>query len=163
MKEKIIIRIIFSVLILGILTIIFIFSNQNGSESKSVSEKFMKSIIDIYPKTSKLSDKEKENLVLKSQPFIRKTAHFTIYMLTGFLIMCFLSTYNLNVNKRIIITIFLGVIYAIFDELHQGIVGGGRTPRVFDVFIDSLGVLTGSVVSLFVINLKSKIFPNIVR
>lgn len=163
MKEKMITRIIFSILILGILTTIFIFSNQNGSESKSVSEKFMQSVIDIYPKTSKLSNKEKQNLVLKSQPFIRKTAHFTIYMVAGFLIMGFLSTYNLKISKRLIITISLGVIYAIFDELHQGIVGGGRTPRIFDVFIDTLGVLTGSAISLFITNLKNYIFPNIVR
>lgn len=156
MKKKQTIRIILSVIILGVLATIFIFSNQNGNKSKSVSEKFMRTIVDINPKTSKLSNKEKQEIVIKSQPFIRKTAHFTIYMITGFLIMGFLSTYDLKISKKLAITIILGIIYAIFDELHQGFVGG-RTPRIFDVFIDFLGVLTGSINVLIILKLKSNL------
>lgn len=148
MKRKIIARIIFSILILGILATIFIFSSQDGKKSKTVSQEFMRKIVNIYPKTSKLSDKEKEEIIEKLQPVIRKTAHFTIYMLAGLLLMGFLSTYELKWNKKLIFTLILGLIYAGLDEVHQGYTGGGRTPRVFDVFIDCLGVLTGSIIIL---------------
>lgn len=148
MRGKIIARIIFSILILGILATIFIFSSQDGKKSKSVSQEFMRKIVDIYPKTSKLSNKEKEKIVEKSQPFIRKTAHFTIYMVAGLLMMGFLSTYELKWSKKLIFTLILGLIYAGLDEIHQGYTGGGRTPRLFDVFIDCLGVLSGSIIIL---------------
>lgn len=148
MKGKIIARIIFSILILGILATIFIFSSQDGKKSKSVSQEFMRKIVNICPKTSKLSDKEKEEIVEKLQPFIRKTAHFTIYMVAGLLLMGFLSTYELKWSKKLIFTLILGLIYAGLDEIHQAYTGGGRTPRVFDVFIDCLGVLSGSIIIL---------------
>lgn len=155
MKGKIIARTIFVILILGTFIAIFIFSSQDGKKSKSVSESFMKKIVDIYPKTSKLDDKEKQVIVKKSQTFIRKTAHFTIYMTAGILIIGFLSTYNLKWNKKLIITLILGLIYSILDELHQGYTGGGRTPRVFDVCIDFLGVLSGSIIVLGILKIFS--------
>lgn len=156
MKGNLIVRIIFMVLMISAFIIIFIFSNQNGAKSKSVSENFMRIVVDIFPKTSKLNNEEKEEIVLKLQPLIRKIAHFTIYMITGFLIMGFLSTYDFKLSKRILITVILGVVYAIFDELHQGFVGG-RTPRVFDVFVDSLGILVGSAIVALIYNTKSNI------
>ena len=159
MKGKLMFRIIFLVLTIGAFTTIFIFSNQNGTKSKSVSEKFMRGIVDIFPKTAKLNNEEKEKIVLKSQPFIRKIAHFTIYMITGFLIMSFLSTYNLKFSKRLFITIILGIIYAICDEIHQGFVGG-RTPRAFDVFVDGLGILTGSSIIVIVQYFKMIVCKN---
>ncbi len=148
MKKEIIRRIIFLILTLCTFTTIFGFSSQNGTESKSVSKTVMRKIVDIYPKTKKINEKDKEKIVEKSQPFIRKTAHFTIYMIAGIMIMELFNTYNLKWNKKLIITFIIGFTYAISDELHQGITGGGRTPRIFDVFIDSLGVLTGIAIVL---------------
>lgn len=153
MTGKLIERIIFIILILATFATIFSFSNQDGTESKSVSRKVMREIVDIYPGTNKLSEKEKNEIVEKMQPFIRKTAHFTIYMIAGIMIMGFISTFDLKWNKRIAVTLLLGVIYAISDEIHQGFTGGGRTPRIFDVCIDSLGVLTGAVIVLGILML----------
>ena len=44
----------------------------------------------------------------------------------------------------------LCVLYAALDELHQKFVAG-RGPALTDVFIDSLGALTGIVLSVLVI------------
>ena len=44
-------------------------------------------------------------------------------------------------------------IYAISDEIHQGITGEGRSPRIFDVYIDTLGTATGSFVMLLITHL----------
>ena len=156
MKSKIIARIIFFLLIIATLTAIFNFSNQDGQKSKSVSTRVMRQIVDIYPKTKNLTEKEKNQIVEKSQPFIRKTAHFTIYMISGIMMMAFLSTYNVKWYKRIIITCLFGLMYAITDELHQGITGGGRTPRIFDVCIDTLGTLTGATFVLGILLIASK-------
>ena len=138
-------------MILCTFTAIFSFSSQDGTQSKSVSRTVMRKIVDIYPKTKGLNEKEKNIIVEKSQPFIRKTAHFTIYMIAGIMIMGFCSTYNVKWNKKLMITLILGIIYAISDELHQGITGGGRTPRIFDVCIDSLGVFTGAFIVLWIL------------
>lgn len=158
MKKEIIQRTIFLILILCTFATIFSFSSQDGVQSKSVSRTVMRKIVDIYPKTKGLNEKEKNAIVEKAQPFIRKTAHFTIYMIAGIMIMGFCSTYNLKWNKKLIITFLIGFTYAISDELHQGITGGGRTPRIFDIFIDSFGILTGAFIILgvlyFIKNLK---------
>ena len=153
MNNKVVARVIFLILALCTLVTIFIFSSQDGVQSKSVSKKVMREIVDINPKTKHLSEKEKNKIVEKSQPVIRKTAHFTIYMLFGIMVMGFCSTYDAKWNKRLVITILCGLIYAISDEIHQAITGGGRTPRIFDVCIDTIGTLTGSFIMLSIIHL----------
>lgn len=152
MKSKIIIRTIFLLLTIYTLVTIFIFSSQDGTKSESVSTMVMRKIVDINPKTRKLSESEKNIIVKKSQPFIRKTAHFTIYMLFGIMVMGFCSTYEAKWNKKLAITILCGLIYAISDEIHQAITGGGRTPRVFDVCIDTMGTLVGSFIMLWIMH-----------
>lgn len=67
--------------------------------------------------------------------------------------MGFISTYKLEEKKKITITILFGLIYAISDEIHQGITGEGRSPRIFDVYIDTLGTATGSFVMLLITHL----------
>lgn len=148
MNKKMVARVIFLILVIGTLITIFAFSSQGGIQSKSVSRTVMREIVDINPKTKYLSDVEKERIVEESQPFIRKTAHFTIYMVLGMMVMGFCSTYDLNWKKKLIITILCGLIYAVSDEIHQGFTGDGRTPKVFDVCVDTLGTLTGAFIML---------------
>ena len=156
MKNKNILRMIFLILILATFSIIFCFSSQDGNKSKSVSKQVMRTIVEVNPKTNKLNEIEKEDVVEKSQPAIRKLAHFIIYMLAGILIMGFLSTYDFHWKKKLVITLIIGILYAIFDEIHQLFTGGGRTARVFDVFIDSLGILVGSFITLGVFKFIKK-------
>ncbi len=157
-KNKNILRMIFLILILATFSIIFCFSSQDGNKSKSVSKQVMRTIVEVNPKTNKLNETEKEDVVEKSQPVIRKLAHFTIYMLTGILIMGFLSTYDFHWKKKLTITLILGILYAISDEIHQLFTGGGRTARIFDVFIDFLGVFIGACFVLVILKLIKKIY-----
>ena len=150
MKEEIIVKLTFLILIIMTFFTIFKFSSQNGVESKSVSRKVARQIVEINPITRELSENDKEQIVENSQPFIRKMAHFTIYMIAGILIMGFFNTYDLSEKKKIIFTVILGLLYAISDEVHQGITGGGRTPRIFDVFIDTCGVLVGASIYMVI-------------
>ena len=46
-------------------------------------------------------------------------------------------------------TIVIGILYAASDEFHQSF-SPGRTPKVTDVYIDTLGVILGILLVLFI-------------
>ena len=144
-------RIIFGILTAITFITIFIFSNQNGEKSGSVSRDFTKKVIEILHIDKNLNEIEKENLIENSQFIVRKLAHFTIYTIAGINLYGFINTYNIKNKYKMIGTLLVGIIYAISDEIHQ-MFSGGRTPAVMDVFIDSCGVLFG--INMFLITNK---------
>lgn len=130
---------------------IFNFSSQDGQTSGNLSRKVARKIVDVFPYTKNLSENTKNKIVEKSQPIIRKGAHFSIYMLVGIFIMSFISTYKLHLKYKFSISILVGLIYAITDEIHQSFTPG-RTPSVIDVGIDTCGVFLGIILVLIVIS-----------
>ncbi|UOR11640.1 VanZ family protein [Halobacillus amylolyticus] len=73
--------------------------------------------------------------------FIRKGAHVTVFLLLTVLIFYALrKTTNRNYQSTIIISWVATVLYAITDELHQGITPN-RTPYIGDVILDAVGGL----------------------
>lgn len=62
--------------------------------------------------------------------------------LDGVLFISLFSTFEWSEKRRIIVSALLGVWYAITDEVHQLMVPE-RHGSVFDVYIDSLGFITG--------------------
>ena len=139
-------RIIFFVLTVATFITIFIFSNQNGEESGETSRGFTKMIIETFPITKNLDEGKKVELIENAQTVVRKLAHFSIYTVLGINLMGFINTYDkLKLKDKILITILVGIIYAISDEFHQMFLGG-RTPAIGDVCIDSFGVLFGLLV-----------------
>ncbi len=119
-------RTIFRIILITLLCLtffqIFQFSNEDSTKSSSRSREVMRRIVNIFPYTKNLSEKTKTKIVERSQPIIRKLAHFSIYMLVGVLIMAFVSTYKLLLWKKFGISIFVGLIYAISDEFHQSFI-----------------------------------------
>lgn len=92
--------------------------------------------------------------------FIRKGAHFGIYLALGvFLCLALYTYFKDNWLLQTIIPWLSATGLAAFDEFHQGLTGG-RTPSVVDVILDSSGALLGSVVVVlilyFVIKHKDK-------
>ena len=81
-----------------------------------------------------------------------KLIHFAVYLILGLL----LSWWRLERAKKqgasIFQAVFLGSLYGITDELHQGLVSG-RTPDPSDWVADSLGVFAGAVALIILINL----------
>lgn len=166
MNGKVITRTIFLILMIVNCIIIFIFSNQNGEESGNLSGSILKDIIDVLPNTKELDESEKEILVEKFQVVIRKGAHFSIYTLLGFLTMGFVNTFNIDNKKKVIFSFLFGVLYAVTDEIHQ-LFSSGRTAKLLDVGIDSLGVIFGILIISLIIYLinrkkdkKAKIITN---
>ena len=57
---------------------------------------------------------------------------------------------------RILITIGLWMLYAILDEFHQSF-SPGRTPKITDVYIDTLGIIIGILLVIFARKIYRKI------
>lgn len=129
-NRKKVIKII-SVLLLFIwIIVIFLFSAETGRTSLSKSKDLLQSIIDMT------------NFHFLSVYIIRKIAHFLEYLILGFLLLMTISKFKPLNKKIILVSIFLCVLYACTDEMHQLFVPG-RDGRIFDVFVDTMGILLG--------------------
>jgi len=98
--------------------------------------------------------------------FVRKGAHFSIYLVLGIFICLALYTYfGKNYFLKVFVPWMMVTGLAAFDEFHQGLTGG-RTPLVDDVILDSIGSLVGIIIVVIVLELirkkkESKIRPRI--
>ena len=151
-NKKQLIRIL---LILIWMTIVFLFSNQPGDISEETSRGTTATIIKTVVRKTSLTESEQEKLIENIDPVIRKLAHYTIYLIGGILIISFMDTLDKNNKQKIMYSIIVGVIYAITDEIHQYFIVG-RSMRILDVFIDTLGVCTGITIFLLQKKLISK-------
>ena len=131
--------------------IIFMFSNHNAKESGNISSKIAK----IVNQESEKIGENKNQTTKRMEKVIRKIAHFSIYTSLGFLLLSFISTYNITERKRIFVSLSIGVLYAISDEIHQGFVPG-RSPQVTDVILDSMGILFGILIVLIILEINQK-------
>lgn len=141
-------KIVLTCLLVIWMLIIFMFSNANGTNSQKTSDGLTKSVINTVSKvTKKKVSKKQENKIIQDTSFIvRKTAHFTIYLILGVLVYLTLNSYG--INKRIII--YSGIfcmLYAISDEIHQ-LFSDGRAFMILDIFIDTIG----GIIGVFIIN-----------
>ena len=138
--------IIFFILMIFTFIAIFIFSSQDAKKSSLTSKEFVKKVIEIIPFTKSLNNIQKKQIIENSQFFIRKLAHFSIYTLAGFCIIGFFSTLKKIKKKNIVyLTLIIGILYAISDEIHQ-MYSDGRTPKFLDIIIDSIGILCGIII-----------------
>ena len=136
------------ILVLLWMILIFLFSHQPAAESAKLSsgitEKILMVINKIVPKLS--IDQG------SFSHFIRKAAHFGVYFVLGFLVVnaLIISNRPKNTLSRLdifLIGLFVSVLYAISDEVHQLFIPG-RSGELRDVLLDSLGSVTGIVCML---------------
>ena len=125
----------FVLVILCMLTIFF-FSSDTGDESSKKSGFFVAIVQDIIG--NKLDEKDTETVTF----IVRKTAHFTIYFLLGFLLINLFREYFVIDKKMFFILILLCMLYACSDEIHQSFVLN-RTGKIEDVFLDTVGASLG--------------------
>lgn len=122
-------RIIRIIILILWMIIIFLFSNQTGSESTIVSDSFINKTIC--------------NIVNNCNPevysfIVRKLAHFMLYFILGILsLLCFK-----NDKEGLKNAIIICIIYAFTDEIHQMFINN-RSGEVRDIIIDSIGSLSG--------------------
>ncbi len=79
-------------------------------------------------------------------PFQDVAYHFSIYLVLGALCSrAIKKSWNIGQLKVIIVTLVLGVLYAVTDEYHQSFVSG-RTQSLADLAVDALGNLAGGII-----------------
>ena len=154
LDKKIQIKVVKIILIIIWMITVFRFSNQGGTESSSTSAKVTKVIVDVV-----VNDKKEENKVQianKIEKVVRKFAHYTIYTIGGVLIMNYAYTTDKTKKQQTFGSLLFGAFYAATDEVHQYFVPG-RSARLFDVGLDTIGVLTGIYIYLGVMALIDKL------
>lgn len=134
------------ILILIWMVAIFTFSNENGEKSGNTSKKVTIAIVETVTDTEVDED---EPIIEKTDKIIRKLAHYTIYTIGGLLIINYFYTIDKGTKEKILYSIIFGAGYAITDEIHQFFVSE-RSARIFDVGIDTLGVITGILIYLVI-------------
>jgi len=80
--------------------------------------------------------------------FLRKLAHFLIYLLLGVLVMQAMRASGITGKRAIVASLLTCVLYAVSDELHQFFVpnrGAQITDVILDSFGSSLGIFLASV------------------
>lgn len=141
-------KIIYKILIITWMIIIFMFSNQPADESTKLSDGFISTTIgNIY----KIFDNDvtEEKLTQIKEKYttpVRKTAHFTIYLILGTLTILLLKEYDIENRKRIILAILICLLYATSDEIHQLFIPG-RSGELKDVLIDTSGSALGILIT----------------
>ena len=151
-----ILRAILIILLIILFVKIFNFSSQDGKTSGNLSREVTETITKNIKSIQKLEKNRKQQILDKIEHFIRKLAHFSLYMLSGILTMSLMSTYKISSKKRTIIALTIDVFYAISDEIHQIFIPG-RTAMIQDVGIDTLGAVFGALIVIIII----KIYKNI--
>lgn len=148
---KKIIKLILIVLWMGV---IFVFSADNGDESNKKSDGVILSVLKVFY-GNELSENEKETLIKNFVVPVRKLAHFGVYFVLGILVLSFVMEYMKLDYKAMLISIGMAFLYACSDEIHQLFVVG-RSGRLLDVFIDTIGATIGVAIFTFIVRKCSR-------
>ncbi len=128
------------------MAVIFGFSAQTALESGSLSALIAEPVTKWLAQLAGGMTAEAEAaLYLQVHIVVRKLAHFTEYAILGGLLVLLGWQFRIRRFKRVIPLWMLGTVYAALDEWHQSFTPG-RACSVWDVLIDSCGVLCGVVV-----------------
>ena len=117
--------------------VIFNFSAQKGEESSQLSQGVSKI---LYNFLSSLPGVKLELSFFHN--FLRQAAHFFVFFVLALLLLNAFRLSGLSFNSSALYTLLIAVIYAALDEYHQSFVPG-RTAELKDVFVDSLGIISG--------------------
>ena len=120
---------------------IFWLSSKDGNQSQNMSDSVRGILMKLFGP-------------LLNSFIVRKFAHFFEYAALGFLIGCALFLSRRRFSP--ITAVICSALYSVSDEIHQYFVPG-RACRIFDVGVDTLGALTGTLFLAFIILIVSSI------
>ncbi|MEF2931394.1 MAG: PssD/Cps14F family polysaccharide biosynthesis glycosyltransferase [Clostridia bacterium] len=138
---KHVIRYILIICIIVLCCKIFALSSQDGDVSAGTSRQFT----EILLKTLGLECNDRTIEIIN--PVIRKVAHFSVYMLLGFLTMCTCETFKWQRVYKFDFSTMFAFVFACSDELHQRLVPG-RSGEFADVCLDTVGAMLGVLIVL---------------
>lgn len=114
---------------------IFWLSSKDGNQSQNMSDSVRGILMKLFGP-------------LLNSFIVRKFAHFFEYAVLGFLIGCALFLSRRRFSP--ITAVICSALYSVSDEIHQYFVPG-RACRIFDVGVDTLGALTGTLILALII------------
>lgn len=152
--RKMAVTVLTAIFLFALYCIIFGFSAQDGEQSSGLSEKVTIVIVetasDIY---FDFSQDMIAYLCKALEPVVRKTAHFSEYLLLG---AGWYLLFSQWIKNRGLFALICVVISAVLDEFHQTFVPG-RDGNIIDVGIDSAGGLTGILILALLLRLVVKL------
>lgn len=164
-------KIFLGIILIIWLIIIFIFSSQTGRQSSKVSKRVTKELLKIkdtisvvienYEDTNEIVIKGIETNPITNKRIdkwefkVRKLAHYGLFACGGIIIYLILEAFD--IKHKILIAIFLGMLFASIDEYHQ-LYSAGRGPQIRDVVIDTIGVISGVMFSYLITKCIKKIY-----
>lgn len=134
-------RIIFTIALIWCILFIFHNSLETSSISSARSHEVMQKLNELLARV---------NLGPLSEHVVRKLAHFSEFMLEGFLLMLCLRVYTHHFVRHVSWPMLLGMATALMDETIQLRIPG-RSSSVRDVWIDFAGVIAGLFVALLLL------------
>lgn len=138
-------KVISLVLLIIWIIIIFVLSNQSGTSSTNSSN----IIVNFLYNITKIN---KDTLII----IVRKSAHIFEYFVL------YLLTYNCfkeyNIKNKYVYIIFC-ILCSLIDEIHQLFIIG-RTGKILDVFVDSIGIFIGLILIEVAYGKKKKVKEN---
>lgn len=141
-------RTILTVLTVLWMGLIFFMSAQNADASNEMSGRTVRFVERVFfPDWDTLPSEEYTERHQSLTYLVRKTAHFTEYLILGVFLSLVLMTFPIPWKYRVPAGIAIGAMYAVSDEIHQMFVAG-RAMALFDILIDSAGVTVGVLCAL---------------
>ena len=128
---------------------IFMFSANSADTSGKQSGRIVGIVIDVFvPDYDSLSEARQEQITDTVTFIVRKSAHFTEYLVLGALVFwCLYKTKGKRL--RTALAAVLTSLYSVTDELHQ-LFSDGRSCELRDVLIDTCGGITGALGALLI-------------
>lgn len=120
-----------------IMSLIFWFSCQTGSESGGLSESIMADILRVFIDLDSMSISDQLTVIENYDKYLRSFAHMFVFFLLGLSFSNLLLEYN--IKKFILYTLVFCLLYSISDELHQLVFTANRSGEIVDVIKDFIG------------------------
>ncbi len=141
---KTVLRIVLWAAVIAWMGLIFSFSVETAAESTETSGGFIAFFMEKWlPGFTDLSPAEQTAKIESVTFFVRKSAHFCVFAVLGFLTHAALLSSDVRGLRAFLSASVIGALYAVSDEIHQTFVPG-RAGMVRDVLLDTAGVLTGA-------------------
>ena len=152
--------IILIILIIGWISVIFVFSNQSSIKSNNNSINTIKNVVsttskitnDLNITNTDLSDKNVTKIANDLNYPFRKLMHFSEYFILGLLIILLFKELKIDIKYIFILSIVICFTIASVDEFHQLFVG--RTGQIQDVLLDTSGSLLVNIIYLIIYKIK---------
>ncbi len=142
--KNLVLRYVLWALVVAVMLFIFSHSAKNAEQSSKTSGEVVKTVLSVVVKDFKaLPEAEQQKAVDSLQFIVRKGAHFSVYLVLGFLCFLAMNTYSVKLKTKFLSALTISLLYAISDEIHQLFVPG-RAGQIRDVFIDFSGALVGT-------------------